>query len=239
MDDAFNASARAEAVRQARIYVAQDLIVDPRVVRGVLAELDAARARVAERDDMLDAAHGLICNAHQKVVDDVTVDDGASPGWAEAARRWIDAYPPKTDPMTAPDRAAAVEIVTETLETQPYEARAMDDARAVATALDAAKLLRRPDEAAYVAALEALRVAVREHIENPSVPLAHPAVRTLRRALDAVPAAGPTRQWGVRWPDGQEIERDGEATLCVHCDAPILSLADTHCPNCGCPWDGD
>lgn len=60
------------------------------------AELDAACARIAELDEMLDAAHGLICNAHQKRVDDVTTEDGASPGWAEAARRWIDTYPPIT-----------------------------------------------------------------------------------------------------------------------------------------------
>lgn len=53
---------------------------------------------------VIDAAHGLICNAHQKRVDDVTAGDGASPGWAEAARRWIDAYPPMIAPE--PDRSA-------------------------------------------------------------------------------------------------------------------------------------
>ena len=47
--------------------------------------------------EYIDAAHGLICNAHNKTVDHVTVADGASPGWAEAARRWIDAYPPQLD----------------------------------------------------------------------------------------------------------------------------------------------
>jgi hypothetical protein len=49
--------------------------------------------RIAVLERELDAALGIICNAHQKRVDDVTNDDGASPGWAEAARRWIDAYP--------------------------------------------------------------------------------------------------------------------------------------------------
>lgn len=52
----------------------------------VLAELDDARARLAELSDTIDAAHGIICNAHQKRVDDVTTEDGASPGWAEVAR---------------------------------------------------------------------------------------------------------------------------------------------------------
>ena len=51
------------------------------------------RDEIAPLREALDAAHGLICNAHQKRVDDVTNEDGASPGWAEAARRWIDAYP--------------------------------------------------------------------------------------------------------------------------------------------------
>lgn len=57
-------------------------------------DLAASRAEVERLRDMIDAAHGIICNAHQKRVDDVTTADGASPGWAEAARRWIDAYPP-------------------------------------------------------------------------------------------------------------------------------------------------
>lgn len=50
------------------------------------------------------AAHGLICNAHQKRIDDVTNADGASSGWAEAARRWVDAYPP----MAASEPAGGV-----------------------------------------------------------------------------------------------------------------------------------
>lgn len=37
--------------------------------------------------------------------------------------------------------------------------------------------------------------------------------------LDAVPAAGPTRQWGVRWPDGQVIE-------CAH-EGSARSWAET------------
>lgn len=44
--------------------------------------------------DYIDAALGLICNAHRAGVDYVTEADGASPGWAEAARKWVDAYPP-------------------------------------------------------------------------------------------------------------------------------------------------
>ncbi|HJR04375.1 MAG TPA: hypothetical protein VKA83_22225 [Methylomirabilota bacterium] len=60
-----------------------------------------ARPATSTRDtatllEYIDTAHGLICNAHNKTVDHVTVADGASPGWAEAARRWIDAYPPQT-----------------------------------------------------------------------------------------------------------------------------------------------
>lgn len=49
-------------------------------------------------------------------------------------------------------------------------------------------------------ALEALRLAVREHIENPSVPLAHPAVQALRRALDGAPAAETGSASHVRAP---------------------------------------
>jgi hypothetical protein len=55
---------------------------------------DDAVELIERLHSMLDAAHGLICNAHQKRVDDVTTEDGASEGWAGAARRWIDAYPP-------------------------------------------------------------------------------------------------------------------------------------------------
>jgi hypothetical protein len=59
----------------------------------LIGEVAALRHTLNVLRDKVDAAHGIICNAHQKRVDDVTNDDGASPGWAEAARRWIDAYP--------------------------------------------------------------------------------------------------------------------------------------------------
>lgn len=68
------------------------VVADALHVRGWLHDPD----EVKRLHDMIDAAHGIICNAHQKRVDDVTNEDGASPGWAEAARRWIDAYPPTT-----------------------------------------------------------------------------------------------------------------------------------------------
>ncbi len=57
------------------------------------ATAEEMQREISRLRDTIDAAHGLICSAHQKRVDDVTTDDGASPGWAEAARRWIDAYP--------------------------------------------------------------------------------------------------------------------------------------------------
>lgn len=60
--------------------------------------------------DFIEAAHGIICNAHAARVDNVTTADGASPGWAEAARAWIDAYPPTAAvpaPITAEDFRAA------------------------------------------------------------------------------------------------------------------------------------
>lgn len=104
------------------ITPAAELAEDERIVRGWAwagphldgllaeydrrgAELERLRARVAELggevgrlETFQNAAHGLICNAHSKRVDYVTNDDGASPGWAEAARAWIDAYPFGTRP---------------------------------------------------------------------------------------------------------------------------------------------
>lgn len=50
------------------------------------------------RDQLLeyiDAAMGIICNAHPTQIVAGEDPPGASPGWAEAARRWIDAYPPE------------------------------------------------------------------------------------------------------------------------------------------------
>jgi len=65
-------------------------------------------ARTWSRDQLLeyiDAAHGLICNAHRARVDNVTEADGASPGWAGAARQWVDAYPPSGPADATPTEA--------------------------------------------------------------------------------------------------------------------------------------
>jgi hypothetical protein len=66
-------------------------------------------ARLTALEKALDDADGIICNAHRGRVDDVTTEDGASPGWAEAARRWIDAYPS----FAALDAAASTETATQ------------------------------------------------------------------------------------------------------------------------------
>lgn len=90
-----------DAVVAASPLSEEEMAAHPAIPQIIAATYRAARARVAELEaenarlcGMIDAAHGIICNAHQKRVDDVTTADGASPGWAEAARRWIDAYPP-------------------------------------------------------------------------------------------------------------------------------------------------
>ena len=69
--------------------------------------------------------------------------------------------------MTAPDRAAAVEIVEDAFPddfTYP-----LDLPEHIAAVLDAANLLRRPDEAAYVAALEAENRRLRGAWTSPPV----------------------------------------------------------------------
>ena len=99
--------------------------------------------------------------------------------------------------MTAPDRAPAVRIAARVLAPRGVGSHSDDScARAVVAALDAAALLRRPDEAAYVAALEAVAEAadgVYRALEGPDAPqLSHRAVAAfyvLRRALDAARSA--------------------------------------------------
>lgn len=56
-------------------------------------ELESLRIEVERLRVFQESALGLICNAHSKTVDFVTDEDGATPGWAGAARLWIDAYP--------------------------------------------------------------------------------------------------------------------------------------------------
>jgi hypothetical protein len=91
--------------------------------------------------------------------------------------------------MTAPDRAAAVEIADDALDTVPFDDAAPGDrARAVVAALDAAKLLRRPDEAEYVAALEKVAGAARPFRAKQRYEYWVVLDRALQ-ALDAVPAA--------------------------------------------------
>jgi hypothetical protein len=41
--------------------------------------------------DLLDRALGLICSAHYETLDEVT-EEHALPGWAAAARWWLDRY---------------------------------------------------------------------------------------------------------------------------------------------------
>ncbi len=93
-------------------------------------------------------------------------------------------------PVTANDRAAAVEIAAEVFE--PYELDNVENAEAVVAALDAAGLLRRPDEAAYVAALELAARVAHSFVDRTA---AHRDLRGVRaamvNALDAVRATPP------------------------------------------------
>jgi len=88
------------------------------------------------------------------------------------------------DDVTAPDRAAAERIAADVLCVYADDNEFVG--RMVVDALDAAKLLRRPDEAAYVAALEAVAGAARNAIRTGGFPELTDALT----ALDAVPAAG-------------------------------------------------
>lgn len=100
----------AELIRVART----DGPRSPTLVVSPGGELERLRARVAELEaeekrlgSFQDAAHGLICNAHHKGVDYVTEED-ASPGWAQAARAWIDAYPFGVNPWPRQDVSGQV-----------------------------------------------------------------------------------------------------------------------------------
>jgi hypothetical protein len=59
-----------------------------------IAALSKARRQAypaPDRDDLLEAAWGLICNASNRTIDQGGPVD-ASPGWQEAAVRWRDGY---------------------------------------------------------------------------------------------------------------------------------------------------
>ena len=72
--------------------------------------------------------------------------------------------------MTAPDQAAAVQIAQKALnERRGFGNVQAGYAEAVVAALDEAELLRRPDEAAYVAALEAENRRLRGAWTSPPV----------------------------------------------------------------------
>jgi hypothetical protein len=91
----------------ADVAVGEAEIQLPTGVRALLQRLGWKTPKQAEAlDSMLDAAHGLIVNAHQKRIDDVTNADGASSGWAEAARRWVDTYPPGLLPVPNSDETS-------------------------------------------------------------------------------------------------------------------------------------
>lgn len=115
--------------------------------------------------------------------------------------------------MNAPDPATAVEIAVKAMNAPHRLAPAY--AQDAVAALDAAKLLRRPDEAAYVAALEAVAEAAWEvsnwHAQADETYA--PAFDALDAALDAVPAAG-SGSGGV-WPESVWPAPVGTATVAL------------------------
>jgi hypothetical protein len=141
---------------------------------------------------MIDAAHGIICNAHQKRVDDVTTADGASPGWAKAARRWIDAYPPAALDAAPAGRAIDGEAIRlrtlAQIEAEIDAVRAAEVAALRAVAKVARTYFGRQDPAALdavdsaLAALDAAPVGTTAQLDH--------AVR-LRPAVEGDPSQGP------------------------------------------------
>jgi len=130
--------------------------------------------------------------------------------------------------MSQTDRAAAVEIAQKALnERRGFGNVQAGYAEAVVAALDEANLLRRPDEAAYVAALEAVAEAARQAHRSTTDAELDDAVDAICDAvdcLDAVPGPSPAEDAAFveLVQPGQEIERSGEA-----CDTVFRQHPDT------------
>ncbi len=174
-------------------------------------EREAERlGRVApDLSDYIDAAHGLICNAHRTTVDHVTEADGASPGWAEAARRWIDAYPPN---LTAGHDEFAAEVARIREHDELFAAnkrlererdqhlaerdRALAEARALIDERDQARALVTGDEAR--AALEKFEAQRIREVQKGAIEREH-----LREEL-----AQRDQELRKRWKRNRELNGD-------------------------------